>query len=102
MFARKVSLCLKSESGSQFLQKIEHDVVPLLRKQQGFLDQLILPSAHGKMFYVYTFWENSEDADKYDTRALPALAQLLTGVVDGGLRVHAFAGLRGRLSGGTS
>ena len=65
MYARKVSLCLKSESVSQFLKKVEHEVIPLFRKQKGFLDQLILMSDNGKMFYVYTFWENGEDAEKY-------------------------------------
>jgi Antibiotic biosynthesis monooxygenase len=98
MYARKVSLYLKSESVSQFLQKVEHEVIPLFRKQKGFLDQLILLADNGKMFYVYTFWENGDDAEKYDRTTLPALNQLLTAVVDGALRVHAFGGSRGRLS----
>ena len=38
MYARKASLCLKTESASKFLEEIEHEVVPLLRKQKGFLD----------------------------------------------------------------
>jgi len=38
MYARKASLCLKTESASKFLEKIEHEVAPLLRKQKGFLD----------------------------------------------------------------
>lgn len=97
MYARKVSLCLKSESVSQFLQKVEHEVIPLFRKQKGFLDHLILLSGNGKMFYVYTFWENSEDAETFDCRTLPVLTKLLIGVVDGALRVHTFGGLRGRL-----
>lgn len=100
MYARKVSLCLKSDATSQFMRKVEHEVIPLFRKQGGGLDQLILLSDNGKMFYVYTFWENSEDAEKYDRTILPALNKLLTAVVDGTLRVHAFAGLRGRLSSG--
>ena len=100
MYARKVSLCLKSESVSQFLQKVEHEVIPLFRRQKGFLDQLILLSDNGQMFYVYTFWEDHEDAEKYDRTTLPALNQLLSAVVDGALRVHAFGGSRGRLSGG--
>jgi len=29
---------LKTESASKFLEEIEHEVVPLLRKQKGFLD----------------------------------------------------------------
>ena len=102
MYARKVSLCLKSEAASQFMRKVEHEVIPLFRKQKGFLDQLILLSDKENVFYVYTFWENSEDAEKYDRTTLPALNQLLTAVVDGALRVHAFAGLRGRLSNGSN
>jgi heme-degrading monooxygenase HmoA len=100
MYARKASLCLKAESVSQFLQKVEHEVIPLFRKQRGFLDHLIIVPDRGNIVYVYTFWEEREDAEKYDRTTLPALSQLLTGVVDGALSVHAFGGLRGRLSGG--
>ena len=42
MYARKLSLCLKAEFVSQFLKKIEYEVIPLFRKQKGFLDQLII------------------------------------------------------------
>ncbi len=49
MYARKVSLHLNSESPTQVLQKVEHAVTPLLRKQKGFLDQLILVSDSGKI-----------------------------------------------------
>jgi hypothetical protein len=64
MYARKVSLCSKLESVGQFLQKIEHQMVLLLRKQEGVLDQLILLSGSGETIYVYSFWDNSEDAEK--------------------------------------
>jgi len=57
MYARKVSLCLKLESVSQFLQKLEHEVIPLFRKQKGFLDQLILLSDSGKIVYVLQLLE---------------------------------------------
>jgi hypothetical protein len=36
MYARKVSLCLESESVGKFLQKVEHEVIPLFRKQKVF------------------------------------------------------------------
>jgi hypothetical protein len=98
MYARKVSLCLKSGSVRQFLQKVEDDVIPLFRKQKGFLDQLILLSDNGEKFYVYTFWENSDGAERYDRTTLPELTQLLAGIADGALRVHPFAGSRGCLT----
>jgi hypothetical protein len=100
MYARKVSLCLKSEFVSQFLRKIEYEVVPLLRKQRGFLDQLIIVSDNGNLVYVYTFWENKEAAERHDSTTLPMLNQLLADVVDGELHIQAFGGSRGRLSGG--
>ena len=101
MYARKVSLCLKSESTTQFLNKVEHEVIPLFRKQRGFLDHLILLSDNRTMFYVYTFWQNSEDAEQFDCATLPVLTRLLTELVDGALRVHSFGGSRGRLSSGS-
>jgi len=81
--------------------KIEHQMVLLLRKQEGFLDQLILLSGSGETIYVYSFWDNSEDAEKYDSTTLPKLTKLLTGVIHGTVRVHAFGGPRGRLSSGS-
>ena len=57
MYARKVSLCLKLESVSQILQKLEDEVIPLFRKQKGFLDQLILLSDSGKIVYVLQLLE---------------------------------------------
>ena len=86
MYARKASLCLKSESVSQFIQKVEYEVVPLFRKQKGFLDHLILLSDKRRVFYVYTFWKNGEDAENYDSITFPALSKLLTTVIDGSLR----------------
>ena len=100
MYARKTSLCLKSESFSQFLQTFERQVILALRKQKGFLDHLIVLSDNGKIVYAYTFWENGEDAEKYDRKMLPLLSKLLSGVVDGTPRAHVFGGLRGRLSSG--
>jgi tRNA G37 N-methylase Trm5 len=100
MYARKGSLRLKTESASKFLEEIEHEVVPLLRKQKGFLDQLTTLSGSGVIIYIYTFWKDSEDAEKYDRTTLPALTTLLTGVTDGAPHVHAFGSLRGRLSRG--
>ncbi|MGB7846728.1 MAG: antibiotic biosynthesis monooxygenase [Candidatus Acidiferrum sp.] len=100
MYARKASLCLKAEFVSKFLQKVEHEVVPLFRKQRGFLDHLIIVPDRGNVVYVYSFWEKGEDAEKYDRTTVPMLNRLLAGVVDGALSVHLFGGLRGRLSGG--
>lgn len=90
MFARKVSIRLKSDATSQFIQKMEGEIIPLLRKQKGFLDELTLISQTGKEIYAYSFWESSEDADRYDRTMFKELTNLLTGVIDGAVRVHTY------------
>ena len=99
MYARKVSLSVKSDASSQFFQKVEQELIPLFRKQKGFLDYLIVLSDKGREAYVFSFWENNDDAEKHDRAIFPVLPKLLTGVFDGSVRIHAFGGFAGRFSG---
>ena len=41
MFARRVSMQLKPNSVPEFTQRIEKDVLPLLRKQKGFQGEIM-------------------------------------------------------------
>lgn len=90
MFARKVSVRLKVDAAGQFIQKMEDEIIPLLRKQKGFLDELTLISQSGKEIYAYSFWETSEDAERYDQTAFREVTGLLTGLIDGALRIHTY------------
>jgi hypothetical protein len=90
MFARKVSVRLRADAAGAFIQKMEDEIIPLLRKQKGFLDELTLISQRGKEIYTYSFWETSEDAEQYDRTAFRDVTDLLTGLVEGALRVHTY------------
>lgn len=90
MFARKISVRLKVDAAGQFIQKMEDEIIPLLRKQKGFLDELTLISQSGKEIYAYSFWETSEDAERYDRTAFREVTDLLTGLIDGALRIHTY------------
>jgi heme-degrading monooxygenase HmoA len=90
MFARKVSVRLKADAAGQFLQKMENEIIPLLRKQQGFLDELTLISQSGKEVYAYSFWDSSEDAERYDKTAFREVTDLLTGLLDGAVRINTY------------
>jgi len=90
MFARKVSMRLKADGAGEFIQKMENEVIPLLRKQKGFLDELTLISRSGKEVYAYSFWENSADAEKYEDTTFAEVTKLLSGVIEGALRVHTY------------
>lgn len=90
MFARKVSMRLKAEGAGEFIQKMENEIIPLLRRQKGFLDEITLISQSGKEVYAYSFWENSADAEKYDQASFAQATKLLSSVIDGTIRVHTY------------
>jgi hypothetical protein len=90
MFVRKVSMRLKSEATSEFIRKIEDEIIPLLRKQQGFLDEMTLLAQSGKEVYAYSFWESSTDAENYDKNEFARVTGMLSGVIEGALRVHTY------------
>jgi hypothetical protein len=90
MFARKVSMRLKAENAGEFIKKMENEIIPLLRLQKGFLDELTLISQSGKEVYAYSFWENSADAEQYDRNVFARVTSLLSGVTEGALRIHTY------------
>jgi heme-degrading monooxygenase HmoA len=90
MFARKVSMRLKAECAGEFIRKMENEVIPLLRKQKGFLDEITLLSQSGKEVYAYSFWEDSADAEKYEQATFAQVTKLLSSTIDGPLRVHTY------------
>jgi hypothetical protein len=90
MFVRKVSMRLKSEAAVQFTRKMEDEIIPLLRKQKGFLDEMTLIAQGGKEVYAYSFWETSADAEKYDKNEFARVTGMLTDVIEGALRLHTY------------
>jgi len=90
MFVRKVTLRLRADAAGPFIRKIEDEIIPLLRKQKGFLDELTLISQVGREIYAYSFWETSEDAERYDQTAFKDVTDLLIGLTEGTLRIHTY------------
>jgi len=90
MLARKVSVRLKADAAGPFLQKMEDEIIPLLRKQKGFLDEVTLISQSGKEIYAYSFWESSDDAETYERTTFREVTNLLSGLIDGTVRIHTY------------
>jgi len=90
MFVRKVAVRLKADGAGEFIRKMEDEIIPLLRKQQGFMDELTLISQSGREVYAYSFWENSADAEKYEQAAFAQVNKLLADVTEGAVRIHTY------------
>jgi hypothetical protein len=90
MFVSKVSVRLKTDGAGEFIRKMESEIIPLLRRQQGFLDELTLIPQSGKEVYAYSFWENSSDAEKYEQESFANVTRLLSSFIEGPLRTHTY------------
>jgi len=63
MFARRVYMHLKPNSVAEFTQRLEKDVLPLLRKQKGFQDEMTFVGQSGKEAFGISVWDKAEDAE---------------------------------------
>lgn len=90
MFARNLHLRLKPNSVAEFTQTIEKEVIPLLRKQKGFQDEITFVTPNGIEVVGISLWDEKEDAEAYNRRAYPAVLKALEKVADGTPQVQTY------------
>ena len=83
MFARNVTLHLKADKAAEFTRTLENDVLPMLRKQSGFKDEITFLTPEGTEAVAISLWENKENAEAYSRDTYPAVLQTLERVVEG-------------------
>jgi heme-degrading monooxygenase HmoA len=90
MIARTVSLHLKPNSVTAFTQTIENNIIPLLRKQQGFQDEIAFVVPGGTEAVSVSLWDDKEHAEAYHRGAYPAVLKALANVVEGAPQLHTY------------
>jgi heme-degrading monooxygenase HmoA len=90
MFARKVSLQLKLNSVAEFAQTIEKDIIPLLRKQPGFQDEMVFVVPGGTEAVAISVWDQQEHAEASARGTSPRVLQAVAKVVEGTPQVHTY------------
>ena len=88
MFARNVSIHLKSNMLSDYTRTFENDVLPLLRRQHGFKGEITLAGAGGVDVTAISLWENKADADTYNTTAYPQVLKTMERFIEGTPKVQ--------------
>ena len=88
MFARNVSIHLKSNMLSDYTRTFEKEVLPLLRKQNGFKDEITFAGAGGVDVTASSLWENRADADTYNTTAYPQVLKTMERFIEGTPKVQ--------------
>jgi len=90
MFARNVTMRLKPNSVPEFTRTFENDVLPLLRKQTGFQDELTLVIPGGAEVVGISMWEQKENAETYERGTYQQVLKALSKVVEGTPRVQTY------------
>lgn len=90
MYSRNVTLHLKADSAREFTRMLETDILPVLRKQNGFKDEITFVAPNGTDALAISLWDRQESADAYSRDTYPAVLQTLAKVVEGTPSVEAF------------
>ncbi|HEY3155356.1 MAG TPA: hypothetical protein VGK76_01850 [Candidatus Eisenbacteria bacterium] len=90
MFARRVSMELKPNSSLELTQKLETEVIPMLRKQKGFQDEITFVATGGAKAFGISLWDKSENADTYNRETYPEVVKLLAKFVEGTPRIDTY------------
>jgi hypothetical protein len=90
MFVRKVAVRLRANSLKEFTSLMDCEILPWLRKQEGFLDLITLAAPDGSEVATLSFWECQRDAQAYNSIGYPRALKILEGLLDGGPYVKTF------------
>ena len=88
MYARNVSFRLKSNMQSDYTHTVENQILPILRKQKGFKEEITLCSPGSQDAVSISMWESKNNADDYNTNTYPEVLKTLAKIIDGTPRVH--------------
>jgi quinol monooxygenase YgiN len=78
MFTRIVELNSKSGKAKELSNIINEKVLPILKKQTGFVDETVLVSdTESTRILGLSFWNSKEDAERYHREQFPKIQEIL-------------------------
>lgn len=77
MFARHITLALKPTAVKEFPVIFENEILPLLKRQKGFVDELLLVTPEKNEVVAISLWEKKEYAEIYNRELYPKIEKML-------------------------
>jgi len=90
MFARTVRMQLKPNSVVEFTRTLENDIIPLLRQQPGFQDEIAFVVPGGTEAVSISVWDQPEDAEAYARDTYSHVLKAVANVLEGTPQVHTY------------
>ena len=83
MYTRVVELTSKSGKARELCNTIEDKVLPILKKQAGFVDETVLVSdTESNQVLALSFWNSKEDAERYHQEQYPKINEMLKHLIE--------------------
>jgi heme-degrading monooxygenase HmoA len=91
MFTRIVEFTAKHGKTKEVAELIQNKILPILKKQAGFVDEIVLVStAETNRILGMSFWKTPEDAELYRREQYPKVEELLRPVLETTPKVQTF------------
>lgn len=87
-FARNVQFQVKSGKEAELNTLFEKEVLPMLRKQEGFQEEVTLVNPKGAHFI--SLWDNRKNAEAYQTATYPQVLAKLNDFIVGTPNVETY------------
>ena len=88
MFIRNVTIKLKANTAPEFNRIIENEILPLLRKQAGFRDEITFIAPERSEVVAISFWETKENCETYNRTGYPEVLKIVSKFVEGTPKVE--------------
>jgi quinol monooxygenase YgiN len=84
MYARLIQLSAKSGQSRDLSKAMQERVLPILKRQAGFVDAIALASdTERDQFVGISIWKSKEDAERYMAGQAPQILQSLKPLIQG-------------------
>ncbi|HTV57874.1 MAG TPA: hypothetical protein VMJ93_03295 [Verrucomicrobiae bacterium] len=90
MYARRLTMQLKPNSAGEFTKTVESQVIPTLRKQKGFRDEIVFVGPNSNEAFAISLWDAKENAEAYNRDSYPEIARTLARVLEGTPQIHTY------------
>jgi heme-degrading monooxygenase HmoA len=83
MFVRQVTAHYKPGKFDLLTKRLEMEVIPLLKKQEGFRDELSFFDKEKDEAVAMSFWDTRKDAEKYQRDIYPKVSKKMEEAIEG-------------------
>jgi hypothetical protein len=88
MFARNVTFHLKSNMLSDYTRTFNTDILPLLRRQNGFKDEITFCGPGGTDVTAISLWDSKASAETYNASSYPEVLKTMSRFIEGTPKVQ--------------